>query len=825
MVGKKEKYLVAAQKFIERGQLDKALAEFSRVVEEDPKDTRTWLKMAELHAKRGANADATNIYLRTGELYTEQGFAQKAVAVYKNVLKLSPGTVAAHHKLGALFNQLGLLQDAVQQFELAAAALQRAQKPADAVAALRQASEIQPDNVVLRVKLAEAASQAGLTDEAVREFGRSADQLKAQGRVDESLRVVERLLFHQPDNLAKARELAEAYIAKGSPRLALPKLQACLNGDPRDPQTLSLLAKALEQLGQVSKAVSVLKELVRLCDELGHSSERDAAVLRGLTLDPNDHELRAASARYQIRGDATARADATPLPRAVDSGGGSFDLSGAVRMPTSGSASGRVAETSGGVEASGPGIGISLSGGPDIERIMAESEVFVKYGLLERAADHLGRVFDLDPDYRPAREKLITVLKRLGRTEDAARHAEILARPVSPPASISLDDDGVSLDDEPGADLATPPPQLGADDDGSGETPPPVSLFTDFDIEVRTGDVVIEEREFEISSGAIAHTTLEMPEEPSGPIDDRPLQNLDVDTAANQVTPPPEVPIRTALPVQSARHTISLQGDDEDPAQMFPDDSATIAGGAAFLSALTPTPAPVVHDDAADLNEDLEQVSFFIEQSLTEEARALLHDLEVRFPGHPRVKTKLQQLEAVDARLEAVKTQVSNRPLPMATGGRGQPAATLRKASSNEGSTPPPRAVVDGGEADFATHADLAIAYKEMGLYDAAINELKQLARDPEREVFALTTMGECYEAKGSFTDAVIRYKRALNCDQITPEEVLALYYLLGAAFDRLGDVNEALYFFEKVAKRAPRFRDIEQKVAELRPRMVKRAR
>jgi hypothetical protein len=51
VVGKKEKYLVAAQKFIERGQLDKALAEFSRVVEDDPKDTRTWLKMAELFAE------------------------------------------------------------------------------------------------------------------------------------------------------------------------------------------------------------------------------------------------------------------------------------------------------------------------------------------------------------------------------------------------------------------------------------------------------------------------------------------------------------------------------------------------------------------------------------------------------------------------------------------------------------------------------------------------------------------------------------------------------------------------------------------------------
>lgn len=222
MVSKKEKYLASAQKFIERGQLDKALAEYAKVVQEDPKETRTWLKMAELHAKRGENAEATEIYLRTGDLYAEQGFAQKAVAVYKNVLKLSPGTVPAHLKVGALFNQLGLISDAVQQFELAAAALQRAGKASEAVAALRHAIDIHPDNVVLRVKLAESASHAGMTEEAVREFGKAAEQLKAQGRADEALRVVERLLFHQPDDFVRARELAEAYIARGTPARRYP---------------------------------------------------------------------------------------------------------------------------------------------------------------------------------------------------------------------------------------------------------------------------------------------------------------------------------------------------------------------------------------------------------------------------------------------------------------------------------------------------------------------------------------------------------------------------------------------------------------------------
>ncbi|HEY5088793.1 MAG TPA: tetratricopeptide repeat protein, partial [Polyangia bacterium] len=91
MLTKKDKYLAAAQKFLERGQDHRALEEFGRVVQEDPSDTRTWLKMAEIHVRHGALTEAREIYLRTAEIYIGQGFLPKAIIVYKSVLKLTPG--------------------------------------------------------------------------------------------------------------------------------------------------------------------------------------------------------------------------------------------------------------------------------------------------------------------------------------------------------------------------------------------------------------------------------------------------------------------------------------------------------------------------------------------------------------------------------------------------------------------------------------------------------------------------------------------------------------------------------------------------------------
>ena len=47
----KNKVIAAAQKYVQRGQYDRAIREYRKVVEEDPRDVRIWLKIGDLHAK------------------------------------------------------------------------------------------------------------------------------------------------------------------------------------------------------------------------------------------------------------------------------------------------------------------------------------------------------------------------------------------------------------------------------------------------------------------------------------------------------------------------------------------------------------------------------------------------------------------------------------------------------------------------------------------------------------------------------------------------------------------------------------------------------
>jgi 4-hydroxy-tetrahydrodipicolinate synthase len=57
----KNKVIAAAQKLVQKGQHDKAIKEYAKIVEEDPRDVRIWLKIGDLYVKKGSTAEAIEL--------------------------------------------------------------------------------------------------------------------------------------------------------------------------------------------------------------------------------------------------------------------------------------------------------------------------------------------------------------------------------------------------------------------------------------------------------------------------------------------------------------------------------------------------------------------------------------------------------------------------------------------------------------------------------------------------------------------------------------------------------------------------------------------
>ena len=288
----KNKIVAEATRFVQKGQYDKAIKSYERLLAEDKKDVRTLLKIGEIQQKKGDSVAAAEAFHRVAEIYGEQGFFLKAVAVYKQIAKLTPDDVRVNEKLASLYQQLGLLNDATNQLQAVATAFEKAGDQGRHLDVLRRLLDLDPENVLTCQRLGDLYAKASRGAEALELYRRAAVHLKENKRSDEYLKLAERIFHLTPDDLKLAKELAQEYLARGDTKKALGKLQTCHGADKQDVDTLRLMAQAFRDLGQVSKTIAVYRALARVYAERGRREESAVTWRMVQELLPDDHEAR-----------------------------------------------------------------------------------------------------------------------------------------------------------------------------------------------------------------------------------------------------------------------------------------------------------------------------------------------------------------------------------------------------------------------------------------------------------------------------------------------------------------------------------------------------
>ncbi|HEX2568703.1 MAG TPA: tetratricopeptide repeat protein [Polyangia bacterium] len=868
MATTKDKLKASAQRFDEKGQYDKALKEYLRVVAEDDADVRSWLKIGDLNIKLRRVEDAIAAYQRAAQLYGDQGFARKAVAVYKQIVKINPKLIAVHLRLADLCQELGLVADALAHYEQVAAFYVREGKTEEALRVMLRMVGLDPNNASSRVKLAELYLKAQKTREATEQFQQAITSLRGQDRTDDFfMKVAERLLFLSPDNHALARELAARYLEKSDPRRALPKLRQAYKANPRDPETLQLLAQAFVGLGQTAKAVSVLQEMARIYTENKDAARRDDTYRRILQLSPGDAEALSALRTSTSTSPSPSRMPPPPPPgaaagtAAAGPRSGDESITGQRRAappppgPNVGLGPPRRTPTpppfsvqrGGGTPSLVPATpAISLGDwtalGPadrdkEIARILEETDAYRKFGLHDMAVAHVKQVFEISPDHLGARERLVGLYSHLGRADDAvaelwALHQQSAGTPrgenyLREIVKLRPSDERAKrlLAELPPHALPPPPPATSRAAAPPPKPPAPVEPLDALEVVELGEDLVVEE-----SSQASASIDIPIDEDigldtPGGGDVHRPMS-----------TQPSWPSLSDRIVTEStsqdeAGEPLLIDDDDLDSLQFGPGDpqehsfvgEPTASGWKAPIAleagAAAGQGGQRARAPASVLEDELERSDYYLQQGFVGEARGILTALLERFPAHPLVTAKLRDLEQGEGDLgsgaathlpEGVPEDFGPLPQGIEPSVRVRiEGSTMFEQSSSEDTAVAPE--------DFDTHYDLGIAYKEMGLLDEAVNEFRIVMQDPNREVQCHMMLGLIFLEQGRVTEAISQFKQGLYAERIQEREQLALYYELGNAYEKVSDTREALYYLEKVMKRDAQFRDVEQRVARLR--------
>jgi pilus assembly protein FimV len=256
----KQKVLSAAEKFVQQGRLQNAIAEYEKILKHDAKDLTVTNTVGDLYARLGDTAKAVERFKIVGDAYAGQGFTVKGIAIYKKITKLLP-SVDGSLKLAELYTQQGLFNDARAQYLQVAEDFMKGGDFAQAVRLFQKVLEMDPENVPMRVKLAEVYIKLGKKKEAWEIFSAAAESLRARGSLAAAEDILQRMLKLEPGNSYVLLLRGHAAIESDNPKNAIQFLEKAADLDSH-PEGLRDLLKAYLQVGDVAQAMPVAEKLL-----------------------------------------------------------------------------------------------------------------------------------------------------------------------------------------------------------------------------------------------------------------------------------------------------------------------------------------------------------------------------------------------------------------------------------------------------------------------------------------------------------------------------------------------------------------------------------
>jgi pilus assembly protein FimV len=276
----KQKVLSAAEKYVQQGKMQNAIAEYEKVLKADPKDLTVTNTVGDLYSRLGEASKATECFKAVGDAYANQGFTVKAIAMYKKISKLQP-SLESVLKLAELYTQQGLFNDARAQYLQVAEEFLKSGELDNAVRIFQKILEMDPENTTMRIRLAEVYVRLGKKTEAWQIFSAAAETLRSKGSLPAAEEVLQRMLTLDPGNgyalLMQGRNLLEA----GDAEAAIESLQKVSDLDS-NPDGLRDLLKAYLKTGRLSDAGTLASKLLTVHNDLTSiSSFADALMQAG----------------------------------------------------------------------------------------------------------------------------------------------------------------------------------------------------------------------------------------------------------------------------------------------------------------------------------------------------------------------------------------------------------------------------------------------------------------------------------------------------------------------------------------------------------------
>ena len=313
-----------ALKYLNQGKVAQAIAEYQQILRNDPKDQATLMTVGDLFARQSDMSQAVEYFERLAQVYLNDGFNSKAIAIYKKIAKLAPNELAPLERLADLYVQQGVLSEARPLFLQIAEAHLKANHAQRAVEVLHRLLEVEPENLRVQMRLAELYNVMGQKKESAHTYLAYAQRLFERGELDEAQKLVERALEVDSGNAAALLLKVKVMSASGKGAQAVKLLETHPEAEAGGEVTSLLLDLELKSGDTKAAADRARKQLARGHDHWNPLFKVSEAVIESgqvLAALPLLRELRAPMIEageqdkyHKALGTITAHAPGRPEP-------------------------------------------------------------------------------------------------------------------------------------------------------------------------------------------------------------------------------------------------------------------------------------------------------------------------------------------------------------------------------------------------------------------------------------------------------------------------------------------------------------------------------
>ncbi len=754
----KSKILENAQQFTLRGQIQKAIEEWKKLLTNTPNDANIYNTLGDLCLKnqssRSASEEAISYYVNAAKIFESSGFALKAIAVYKKILKIDPTHKEIYLRLGDLNRERGLIGNAREDYLFAAKLYSQGGLIKEALEVYRKIADLDPSNLSVRKKIAEIFLKEGLRREAIEEYNKVATAHLRSGERDEAEGLYKLILTLEPNNVNAIVEVGRLYLGSGHFEEAIGYGKRAFELSPDSQEVLSLLVDSYNKARMYDEAEGLINRILESNPD--QISYRDT--LASILLNRGDTE-RAASEylsigkAYFIQEDLDkahfyAEKAARISPDMIETHELLFEIysNSAKKEETVGKGlflakhfheSGDAEKAKGyylkilkedpyNVEAKDGLEKISDIETPYVELVgkeegvvdvsgqLASAEVYIKYGLMEKAVAELQNIVNkIDPNNEEAHVKLKGIYKTLREHDKAIEECLTLLSIYESSGELEKIEMVIreAMDINPG-------------DRRVKEYKERFMRLPKVDIEE-----MLEEARFYAQQGMVDEA-------------------INVYEKILHIDPGNE---------EALTRTTALRRTGAEV--IIPE-----------VEIIKPVEEPLA--SFFDLGEALKEE--VIEEP--EQGSACIERSEKLTPAESPLARSFEEI--FQEFHEGLKAQL--------------------------------------GTEDFETHYNLGIAYKEMGLLEEAIEEFKYSIPETPRFLDASYMIALCYKELGKYQEAIEALERTIASHQYNDQRHLVVKYELGVLLEITGRKGDALQVFTQIHDTDATYRDVSEKILNL---------